>query len=144
MEVEWGHGTGSGGKGEICGDEILVSLHNRLGPHCGEMRWLIYRYSHRKGPGTQASPILVSLRARHGNSYAKHGRWIARLLTLLRTLSLSLSLGLSLHTLEHRSWAGHSCHEVDPRRRGGHGAMATTHKSGYTKIQHRQIGHVPR
>ena len=53
----------------------------------------IFTQERKEGPGTNASkshpPILVSLL---GNSYAKHGRWIARLVTLLRTLSLSVSL----------------------------------------------------
>ena len=126
MEWGYGYGAGSGEKGEICGYEVLVSSHNRLGrPHCGEMRWLIYRYSHRKerkGRERTSKQVPSSHPRLLGNSYAKHGRWIARLVTLLRTLSLSLSRSLS--TLQHRSWAGHPCHEVDTRR--GHGAMATT------------------
>ena len=56
----------------------MAALLGSLEAPCREMRWLIYRYSHRKEPRTQVSPILLA----RGNSYAKHGRsrgrWIAR------------------------------------------------------------------
>ena len=91
---------------EICGEEVVATsnhyshvLLGSLEPLCREMRWLIYRYSHRKEPRTQVSPILLA----RGNSYAKHGRgrWIAR--SFVRWGDF---------IVQHRSWTGRLCHEV--------------------------------
>ena len=66
----------TGLESKVCGEEVVAALLGSLEALCREMRWLIYRYSHRKEPRTQVSPILLA----RGNSYAKHGRgrWIAR------------------------------------------------------------------